>query len=146
MLWKEPLGLFHPDCLWSVFSAAQENVGNGTQLGDNLVTWSGLGRGQPCCAAVCHTMRGRNGRRAIHPLLMNRWPHHQEDEGREGGGDGEESGKCRWGDGFHLISHFAWFWETNQIKSNFNCIAQNHKLHIISLGFDKLNRCDLLCP
>ena len=33
-----------------------------------------------------------------------------------------------------------------QIKSNQICIAQNLILHIISLIFDKLYGCDILCP
>ena len=37
-------------------------------------------------------------------------------------------------------------WRENQIKSNSICIAPNYNLHIISLGFDKLYKCDTFCP
>ena len=36
--------------------------------------------------------------------------------------------------------------KSNQIKSDFICIAQNHNLQSISLGFNRLYSCDILCP
>ena len=35
---------------------------------------------------------------------------------------------------------------SNQIKSDLICIARNHNLQIISLGFNRLYSCDIFCP
>ena len=62
-----------------------------------------------------------------------------------------------WWDSFRTDGrhHIVWYWfgvvcqfiQENQIKSNFNCIAQKYNLYFLfSLGFEKLYRCITLCP
>ena len=52
------------------------------------------------------------------------------------------SGKTRSFQVMFTPALFIWLnFKSNQIKSSFYCIAQNHNLRIILLGFDKLYRC-----